>query len=221
MSITIPTNISATGNVSSTGNKLLKDISEVTPDLVSNPTDLYDVLVPNTSNYIYSVNVFEAIDILSGNGEVILKEKTGVDTIPDEDGNVSSESETSTAYQPSINTTKYNTTEGFFVCINDVVNEDKTQDAFIFDKKYNILEMVKITGTVIDPKYGSISSKLRAGKNTDNLNQAIDNHLNGVVAKQNAYTYIDKVGRFDILLNKTDFSLNIDFQDEKIGRAHV
>lgn len=201
-------------NVSSTGNKLLKDISEVTPDLVANPTDVYDVLVPNTSNYIHSVNVFEAIDILSGNGEAIIKEKTGVNSIPEESEVTSDKEDTTTTYQPSINTTKYNTTEGFFVCISDVVNEDKTQDAFIFDKKYNILEMVKITGTVIDPKYGSISSKLRAGKNTDNLNEAIDNHLNGVVAKQSAYTYIDKVGRFDILLNKTDFSLNIDFQDE-------
>ena len=202
----------------STGKKYLKDLTEVTSDLMSSLSDLYDVQVPNSSTIIEWVNIFQAVDILSGNGEEIIASKTGNvsagSSIPEEE-TTSEEPEETNTYQPSISTTKYNTTEGFFVCIGDAINmEDNTQDAFIFDKKYNILEMGKVTGTVIDSKYGSIASKLRAGKNTDKLNQAIDNHINGFVANQNAYTYIDKVGRFDILLNKTDFSLNIDFQDE-------
>ena len=36
----------------STGNKYLKDLSKVTPDLMSSLSDLYDVQVPNSSTII-------------------------------------------------------------------------------------------------------------------------------------------------------------------------
>ena len=185
---------------------LVKSISDITPDMFSSGQTV-DVQVGYTIHP--NVDLIKAMDLINAHNAAAATSSSSPEDEVNED---SSENESSSTAQ--LSTTKWQTTDGFFVCFSDTKNADDSVDTYIFDKSKSFLEKVTTQSNTIDSKYGELASKLRVGKNSNDLNDRINDYLNGIGAKLDKYTFVDKFGRFDILLDKETFVLNIDLQSE-------
>lgn len=192
--------------MSTTSRTLVQSLSDITSSMLSSG-ETVDVQIGNALHS--NVNLIEAMDMINAHNTVA----TTYGSSPEAEINeADSEDQNTTVAQ--VPTTKWQTTDGFFICFSDIKNSDGSVDTYIFDKSKTFLEKTTTQGDTIDSKYGELSSKLRTGKNSNDLNDRINGYVNWVGAKLEKYTFVDKFGRFDILLDKETFVLNIDLQSE-------
>lgn len=118
-----------------------------------------------------------------------------------------------------ISTDKYKTTTDHYIAIQNAgYTNTSERRLFVFDNKFNFIEERVSNGelSAVESLYGTCTTKLRVGKTSEQINETINKYLNEREEKKTKYKFVDKVGRFDILLSLEDFSLNVDFNDEVI-----